>query len=87
MPLGKEPTVLTVTFKALIWHAAGSDNTPMASSTASKLAIGSPMPWKTTPWMRPGVAVAAKSRRTVRTCSTISQAAKLRSKPSLPVAQ
>ena len=43
-----------------------------------------PMPWNTTPWTRcPG----ASSRRTSRTCSTISHASRLRTRPSRPVAQ
>jgi hypothetical protein len=41
------------------------------------------MPWNTTPWIRPLV----RWPRTTRTCSTISHAARLRARPSRPVAQ
>ena len=43
------------------------------------------MPWKTTPWTRaPGTLIVARTRRT---CSTISQASRLRASPRRPVAQ
>ncbi len=46
--------------------------------------MGSPMPWNTTPCtLAPG----GKVRRTTRTCSTISQASRLRTRPIRPVAQ
>ena len=55
----------------------------IAASTASRFASGSPMPWNTTPWTRPR----GRRARTTRTCSTISHAARLRARPSRPVAQ
>src|SRR5664279_2328275 len=82
MPAGS-PAVHTVIARPSIPSALGSENTAIASSTASRFASGSPIPWNTTPCTRP----CGKRARTTRTCSTISHAARLRCSPSLPVAQ
>ena len=82
MPPGS-PDVHTVIARASMPKAHGSVSTAIASSTASRFAIGSPIPWNTTPCTRPVWSRA----RTTRTCSTISHAARLRVSPSRPVAQ
>ena len=85
IPLGS-PEVQTVTARASIASALGSDMTAIASSTRSRFAIGSPIPWKTTPCTRLRPA-AVSARLTTRTCSTISHVSMFRCSPRRPVAQ
>ncbi|AUX32786.1 uncharacterized protein SOCE836_049330 [Sorangium cellulosum] len=82
------PAVHTVMLRMSIACALGSESTRIAWMTRSALASGSPMPWNSTPCTRaPPPTVAPRSRRMSRTCSTISQASRLRARPMRPVAQ
>jgi hypothetical protein len=85
MPEGT-PAVHTVIALASMAIALGSHSTPIASSTRSTFESGSPIPWNTTPCTRCPME-ASRLRRTIRTCSMISQVSRLRRSPSLPVAQ
>eukprot|EP00959_Pyramimonas_sp_CCMP1952_P046527 971719-Pyramimonas_sp.AAC.1 len=53
MPSGELPTVDRVMLSMEMQPALGSLSTNMDSRTASRLAIGSPIPWYTTPCTRP----------------------------------
>ena len=79
---GTIPTVLTVMRRSGTANPAGSRNTATARSTASRLSRGSPIPMKTTLG-----GANPRCRATRAYWRTISDASRLRTRPSRPVSQ